>query len=299
MPKVIAYLRNNCYDGINPIRYSAADEGMKTYVTEGAISDYQREGYLFLGEFLTVDELEELRAAVGECLRHMDKQKVAGDEAIEVKEGDTYYDRVFLQRVNLWKINETIRRLFLNPDLGEMLTKLAGVDGIRVWHDQTLQKQPWANPTAWHLDNPYWSFHSPDALSIWIALDDVTLQNGCVHYLPGSHKIARYENVDIGQEMAALFDYYPDFKKIEAVHLEMKAGMAAVHNGLTAHAAGANMTPYWRRALTCAYMPDGATFNGIQNILSDRQVSELRIGGILNDVQQNPLIWAKKFKQSD
>jgi ectoine hydroxylase-related dioxygenase (phytanoyl-CoA dioxygenase family) len=266
---------------------------MNTKLTQKQIDDYQRDGCLVFESFLTSEEVNELRAAVAETVPQMGKQKIAGEGNKELAEGDTYYDRVFLQRLNLWKLNDTIKKYFLHPALGEMLCRLEGIDGIRVWHDQTLQKQPWGNPTAWHLDNPYWSFHSHHAISIWVALDDATLQNGCMYYLPGSHKLARFDNVDIGQEMAALLEVYPEFKKIEPIPAVMKAGMAGVHNGLTAHGAGPNMTPRWRRAMTCAYMPEGATFNGIQNILSREQMNKLKIGDPLNDESQNPLVWSR------
>jgi ectoine hydroxylase-related dioxygenase (phytanoyl-CoA dioxygenase family) len=71
----------------------------------------------------------------------------------------------------------------------------------------------------------------------------------------------------------------------------MKAGSCSFHSGLTAHGAGANMTPGFRRAMTCAYMPDGSTFNGRQNILTDEQISRLKIGDVLEDDAQNPLIY--------
>ena len=210
-----------------------------------------------------------------------------------------FNQRVFLQRVNLWKINDTVKRYFLNPELGKMLCKLAGVDGIRVWHDQTLQKLAWDNPTSWHVDDPNWSFHSPKAISIWIALDDATLQNGCLYYLPGSHKLTNYEKKGhFGPNMGALFDEYPDFREIEPIAAEMRAGSAGFHNGLTAHAAGPNMTPYPRRAMTCIYMPDGATFNGIQNVLSDEQVAALNIGDVLDDESQTPLVWPNRPDQT-
>jgi ectoine hydroxylase-related dioxygenase (phytanoyl-CoA dioxygenase family) len=73
----------------------------------------------------------------------------------------------------------------------------------------------------------------------------------------------------------------------------MKAGSCSFHNGLTIHGAHANMTPGYRRAMTCAFMPDGATFNGTQNILSDEQVAQLTIGDQLCDEEQNPLIYAR------
>lgn len=46
--------------------------------------------------------------------------------------------------------------------------------------------------------------------------------------------------------------------------------------------------------MTCAYMPDGAKFNGIKNILSDEQLAKLKIGDLLNDELQNPLIYSIK-----
>ena len=262
---------------------------MNTSISREQIDEYQRDGCLLIEDFLSKDEVAELSDAIAEVVSGMGKNKLVGGEIRE--EGDTYYDKVFLQRINLWKSSETVKRYVLDPELGKMLCDLEGIEGIRVWHDQTLQKQPWANPTGWHLDNPYWSFHSRHAVSIWIALDDATLQNGCMYYLPGTHKLASYDNVGIGENISDLFSVYPDFQKIEPKVGAMKAGSAGVHNGLTAHGANANMTPRWRRAMTCAYMPDGATFNGQKNILSDAQVSALRVGGLLNDERQNPLIW--------
>ena len=70
-----------------------------------------------------------------------------------------------------------------------MAAKLANVNGIRIWHDQALIKEPWGNPTGWHLDNPKWSYNSKNTLTIWIALDDATLSNGCMYFIPGSHKM--------------------------------------------------------------------------------------------------------------
>lgn len=182
--------------------------------------------------------------------------------------------------------------MFLGPELGEMVTSLAGVEGMRVWHDQTLQKMPWANPTGWHTDNPKWSFHSPHAISIWIALDDASVQNGCLYYISGSHKSAQFDkNVGIGQNIGALFKGHPDWAKQEPVVATMRREDCGFHNGLTAHGAGPNMTPYPRRAMTCAYMPNGSTFNGQQNILPTDYSDMLEVGDLLDNEEQNPLVY--------
>jgi len=52
------------------------------------------------------------------------------------------------------------------------------------------------------------------------------------------------------------------------------------------NAVGPNMTPRWRRAMTCAYMPDGSTYNGQKEILSDEYAAGLKIGDLLDDNRQ-------------
>lgn len=51
------------------------------------------------------------------------------------------------------------------------------------------------------------------------------------------------------------------------------------------------MTNGFRRAMTCAYMPDSARFNGMKNILCDKQVARLKVRDLLDDDAQNPLIY--------
>ena len=273
---------------------------MKTELIQEQIDAYRDNGCLIVEEFLSKSELEKLTAAITKSVEEMGNWKLstAIGKNERWKQGNEYYDRVFIQRINLWKINETVKSFFLDPELGGMLCRLEGIDGIRVWHDQTLQKQPWANPTAWHSDDPKWSFHTPHAISIWIALDDTTVQNGCMYYLPGSHKLGSYENLAIREDTGGYFEVFPQFKGVQPIVGEMKAGDAGIHNGLTAHGAGPNMTPGWRRAMTCAYMPDGATFNGIPNILSEEQLANLEVGDVLDDESQNPLVWSSEMAAS-
>ncbi len=264
---------------------------MKTTLTKDQITTYREQGFLAIHDVLDPTELEALGHAVDEALVVMGEQRVSGSKDDDVKIDDDYYSKVFTQKLNLWKINETVKSYFLSTDLGRMLCELEGVDGMRVWHDQALIKQPFANATAWHLDNPYWSTYTHHAISIWIALEDATWQNGCMYYLPGTHRTATFDNVTIGKNMNALFDVYGDWKKINSVGVPLKAGSCALHNGLTAHGAGANMTNGTRRAMTCAYIPDGSTFNGQRNILPRAYFESLGEGDLLNNDELNPLVY--------
>ena len=198
--------------------------------------------------------------------------------------------------INLWQTNTRVEKIMLDENIGRMAARLAGVNGIRIWHDQALIKRPWANPTSWHLDTPFWSFTDRNALSIWVALDDATLENGCLFFIPGSQKLTGFENPGIGKNMDSIFSLYPALINSPAVAAPMKAGSCSFHNGLTIHGAHANMTHGFRRAMTCAYMPDGNVFNGQANILPESYLSELKIGDLLNNNAQNPLIYTSQIE---
>lgn len=266
---------------------------MKTNLTNDQIQKYQSDGFLHVPGFLSPEETSELKAAVIATTSSMGKRRIAGNEK-DVDQDDSYYSKVFTQRLNLWKLNETAKKYMLHPDLGKLMTKLENVEGFRVWHDQALIKEPYGNPTAWHLDNPYWSFYSHHSISIWIALEDATPYNGCMYFVPGTHKLASFENVGIGQNLGDLFKLYPKMAEIDPMAVPMKAGDCSFHNGLTAHGAGANMTRGRRIAMTCAYMPEGSTFNGQKNILPDAYFESLTKGQVLENDDQNPIVYSSR-----
>jgi len=268
---------------------------MKNELSAEQVNSYQQNGFLVIEDFLSAEELAFWRQALEEALANRGGNKLPGRKDIPDQNDPTdkdYYNKVFDQLINLWQDNEKMREIMLDERLGKMAATLAGADGIRIWHDQALIKKPWANPTSWHLDTPYWSFSDRRAISIWVALDDATYENGCLFFIPGSHKKTTYENPGIGKNMGVIFDVYPEFKNTKAVAAPMKAGSCSFHNGLTIHGAHANMTPGFRRAMTCAYMPDGNIFNGNQNILTDAQFAKLKIGDPMNDDEQNPLLYS-------
>ena len=265
---------------------------MRYQVSDKQIATYRASGFIVIENFLDQAELEHWRTQVDEAVEQRVGVPRADQQLTNVSDDpDDFYAQVFLQCLKLADSHVGVRKLMTDPRLGEAAATLAGVDGIRIWHDQALFKPPFGNPTGWHLDNPYWSFSSRDSLSIWVALDDATLGNGCMWYLPGTHKTARFDNAGIGANMADLFRVYPEWRAIESVACPCPAGSAVFHNGLTAHGAGANMTNRPRRAMTCAYMPEGSTFNGKPNILPKPYFDSLTVGQVLDDDVINIPIW--------
>ncbi|MET3114557.1 phytanoyl-CoA hydroxylase [Pedobacter sp. CG_S7] len=269
---------------------------MKCELTKQQIKDFQTNGFIVIEDFLSPEELEKWRIAVMEAVSERKGIKMPGkDVQVGMDDGinddSAYFSKVFDQLLNLWQTNDKVKEVMLDERIRKMAAQLSGADGIRIWHDQALFKRPWANPTSWHLDTPFWSFSDRKALSIWVALDDATLENGCLYFIPGSFKETTFENQGIGKNMDGIFQAYPQFAQTVSVSAKMKAGSCSFHNGLTIHGAGANMTSGHRRAMTCAYMPDGNTFNGIANILPDDYLKTLSVGNLLNNEDQNPLIY--------
>ena len=266
---------------------------MRNRLTSAQIKSYRKNGFLAVPGFLSAAELKKWQkvtvAAVNERLAKRPGWEGLNNQA----KPDDFYAQVFTQCLKLADSSAAMRELIFDRRIGEMAARLAGVEGIRCWHDQALFKPPFGNPTAYHLDNPYWSFSSRDSISIWIALDDATLENGCMWYLPGTHKMARWDNSGIGINLGDLFKVYPEWKRIAPVSVPARAGTAVFHNGLTARGAGANMTNRPRRAMTCAFMPEGSTFNGQKNILPEEYFKLLKKGDVLNDDVINPVIWGK------
>jgi phytanoyl-CoA hydroxylase len=269
-------------------------EIMISELTGTQIESYHEHGFLVVEEFLNDDELEMWRQCVEDAVT--DRLGGSVEHLTNQANPQDFYARVFTQCLRLADTNDALRELVYDPRLGKLTNDLVGTEGIRVWHDQALIKPPHGNPTAWHLDVPYWSFDSHDAISFWLALDNATLENGCMWYIPRSHKTARFDNVGIGHNVGELFNVYPEWRDIDPVPVPCPAGSIVWHNGLCAHGAGANMTNKYRRAMTCAFMPDGSCFNGKRNILPQDLFESLEIGDLLANEEQNPLVWHNSWQ---
>lgn len=265
---------------------------MNTTLTPAQLTSYRDNGFLLVPDFLSTDELAAWRHAIESAME-------ARGDAVLPRQDDPVLGgsrTVLYQRINLWMDHPDVRRLVLHEAIGRMAAELEAVDGIRIWHDQALYKDPWANPTSWHQDNTKWSFSAEHAITIWVALDEVDARNGCMFFLPGTHRRRLETDFPTSAPMNAIFTAYAELTVIDPVAAELPAGGCSFHNGLTVHAAAANMSRFPRRVMTCAFMPDGATFNGRQNVLPDRLVEDLHVGDVLDNDEQNPLVWPRTGK---
>ncbi len=268
---------------------------VNTALSSVQIEFYRENGFLAIDELLDAAELATWRQAVDEAVAETVAQESRGRDVIHNQGGeDRYYKRVFVQCVNLWKTHERVKELVLDSRLGQMAAEVSGAPGIRLFHDHALIKAPWASPTNFHVDNPGDPYHTTKATMLWIALDDATLQNGCLYFLPGSQQTSRF---DVGGSLGdvgigALINDYPEWVDIEPQAVQVKAGAGIFISGMVAHAAGPNMTTRPRRTFAMLFMPEGATFNGNQSVLPDHVFSRLQVGDVLADDEHLPLLYS-------
>ncbi len=120
--------------------------------------------------------------------------------------------------------------------------------------DMLIDKAPMTNTiTPWHQDAAYW-LDMPDkrAVSIWLALDDATPDNGCMWYIPGSHKLPLRSHRFAGKEGGALMC---DGDESEGTAVPLTSGSCVLHQGATLHYSRGNQTTFHRRAWILNFRP--------------------------------------------
>lgn len=236
-------------------------------LTDEQIRFYQEKGYIQLFDVLTSEELEAARAALA------DANQMSLDAKHHTSGGKPEYERIFVQKVNLWTVHDGLRRYVLSPKIADIARRLAQTSRVRLWHDHALIKMPGdSKASAWHQDLPYWPMNESGALSCWMALDDVDMENGCMQFVPESHSWGKFEPINL-VDAQSIFDLVPgpDEKDFTPVVMRMPAGSCTFHNGLTFHYASPNKTERPRRAMITIYMPEGITYNGRNHIVTDGQ----------------------------
>jgi ectoine hydroxylase-related dioxygenase (phytanoyl-CoA dioxygenase family) len=121
--------------------------------------------------------------------------------------------------------------------------------------DMLIDKAPLTDtPTPWHQDAAYW-IDMPDrrAVSGWIALDEATVDNGCMWFVPGSHRKDLRTHQPAGKGGGAL---QCQATEIEGVPIPLKPGSATFHHGATLHYSRGNTTTTHRRAYIVNFRPE-------------------------------------------
>jgi ectoine hydroxylase-related dioxygenase (phytanoyl-CoA dioxygenase family) len=175
-----------------------------------------------------------------------------------LEERDTY-GRAFLQMVNVWTVDEAARRLVCARRFAKVAADLLGVEGVRLYHDQALFKEPGGGPTPWHQDQVYWPLDTTATITMWMPLVEVTAEVGSMTFVTGSHRLG-----DTGAGRISDHSQEAVARLIEAESLALEShgalapGDATFHAGWTLHSAGENPTAGMREVITVIYFADGA-----------------------------------------
>lgn len=167
---------------------------------------------------------------------------------------------VLFHALGAWRIKPGFHDLLWNPRFLVPASQLLG-GGVRFWHDQLFCKPArHGGVVAWHQDYSYWTRTQPmQHLTCWIALDDSTRDNGCVQYVPGSHRWPLLPITGLAGNMDEIQTVLSaeQQRQFHPVPIELKAGEATFHHPLMVHGSYENRTDRPRRATVINVFRDG------------------------------------------
>ena len=234
--------------------------GAEYSLSADQIRFYQENGYLAGIPMLNASQLEVLR---GELLELTDPAHPGHHLFYEFNANESADpDRILFHALGAWRIKPGLHDLLWNPVFVSVATQLLG-GPVRFWHDQIFYKPAHhGGVVIWHQDYSYWTRTTPMAhISCWIGLDDSTRENGCLHYVPGSHHWPLLPRASFANHMDAILDSLTPSQRSEfkPVPIELKAGECSFHHPMMVHGSYANATARPRRAVVINAFRDGVT----------------------------------------
>ncbi len=214
--------------------------------------EFRRDGHTVVRGLLSADELSVYRPAIEQAAhRHAWERR-------PLDERDTY-GKAFLQVPNLWQHDPLVHQFVIARRFASVAAQLLGVEGVRLYHDQALFKEPGGGHTPWHQDQHYWPLDTDSTVTMWMPLVDVPLEIGGMTFASGSHRLGDLGRWQIGDASEEHFEQQVQARGLPLVqHGPFAAGDATFHAGWTLHRAPANPTSTMRSVMTVIYFADGA-----------------------------------------
>jgi len=167
---------------------------------------------------------------------------------------------VLFHALGAWRIGDGLHDILWNPAFTMPASQLLG-GPVRFWHDQLFCKPAkHGGVVAWHQDYSYWTRTKPmQHLTCWIGLDDSTEENGCLQYVPGSHRWPLLPITGLAGDMEAIQTVLNEEQQaaFQPVPIELKRGEAAFHHPLLVHGSYGNASNRQRRAVVLNVVRDG------------------------------------------
>lgn len=228
-------------------------------LTDAQVDFYREQGYLPGIRILNDEQVEVLR---GELADFFTPEHEGRELWYEYHTNESVNPATILfHALGAWRIRPGFHDVLWHPAFTVAASQL--LEGaVRFWHDQLFCKPArHGGVVAWHQDYSYWTRTKPMAhLTCWIGLDDSTIANGCVHYVPGSHHWELLPITGLAGDMQAIRDVlspsqWEQFNRPVAV--ELKKGECTFHHPLMIHGSFENRTDQPRRATVINAFRDG------------------------------------------
>ena len=179
---------------------------------------------------------------------------------------------VLFHSLGHWRIGRGFHDVLWNPAFVMAASQLLSNSSVRFWHDQLFCKpKKHGGVVAWHQDYSYWTRTKPmQHLTCWTGLDDASTENGCLYYVPGSHRWGLLDKPELAGDMEGLMDYLTEAQKAEfnPIPIEMKKGYGAFHHPLLVHGSYENKSNRSRRAFVLNVFADGTRSDTNDELLS-------------------------------
>jgi len=221
-------------------------------ISKQQIEQFRNNGYTMIKNILSRDEVVAYRKVI------LNAAEKYNTEKRRLEDRDTY-GKAFLQIMNLWVVDEQVKKFTLARRFAKIAAGLLGVHNVRIYHDQALFKEPGGGPTPWHQDQYYWPVDTNNTITMWMPLVDIDETMGMLTFAAGSHKKGYVFDNEISDESEEAFDTYIKANSLPVEHPPfMHAGDATFHYGYTMHKAPGNYSNRLREVMTVIYVADGA-----------------------------------------
>ena len=257
----------------NPItrlfKHLANREDWKQYrLTKEQVEFFHHQGYLVGLRILSDRQIETLHTELTELI---DPKHPRHDLFYEFHSNEsTDPTTVLFHALGAWRVAPGFHDLLWNAAFLIPGSQLLG-GAVRFWHDQLFCKPAHhGGVVPWHQDYSHWTRTEPMAhLACWIGLDDSTQENGCVHYIPGSHRWDLLPITGLANDMQAIESVLSDEQKsqFKPVAIELKKGECSFHHPLMVHGSYENRSNHPRRGAVINVFRDGVRSNSNDPLL--------------------------------
>jgi ectoine hydroxylase-related dioxygenase (phytanoyl-CoA dioxygenase family) len=243
---------------MNTLQLPALDQYIK--LDNAQIEQFRKDGHTLTRNVLSSDEVSAYREVINAAAYKYNTEKRS------LAERDTY-GKAFLQIMNLWEVDEAVKKFTLAKRFAKIAADLLGVEHVRIYHDQALYKEAGGGFTPWHQDQYYWPLDTLNTVTMWMPLIDIDVDLGMLTFASGSHTSGFVENIAISDESEKRLEQHIKEKGFPISRPDfMQAGDASWHYGWTLHSAPGNLSKdTTREVITIIYFADGARITAPKN----------------------------------